>query len=166
MTQAWRWRSPMCPPRKTSAFCWRGKLDDCELVVLSGCDTQRGVEMGDSIMALPWGFMYAGAPTVLASLWKVDDTATTLFMDRFFENLLGQYTEPRGSYPAGRAMPKAAALREAKAWLRSLPPDRARDHLERGGKGTSILKVVERESGLDFSHPYFWASFVLIGDPE
>ena len=49
---------------------WRSKLKDCDLVVLSACDTQRGIAKGDSVMALPWGFFYAGAPTVVASLRK------------------------------------------------------------------------------------------------
>lgn len=93
---------------------WRGKLSDCDLVVLSACDTQRGVKVGDSIMALPWGFFYAGAPSVIASLWKVDDTATTLLMTRLYEDLLGQFEVAR---PVGRTvyrskqlMPKADAL--------------------------------------------------------
>ena len=145
---------------------WRGKLESCELVVLSACNTQRGIRKGDSDLALPWGFMYAGAPTVMASLWKVEDTATTLLVGRFFENMLGQYSESRGTFAAGERMPTAAALREAKVWLRSLPPREAKHVLRRGGYGDAELERIDESHGLDFSHPYFWAGFVLIGAPE
>ena len=59
----------------------------CDLVVLSACDTRRGVKAGGSVMALPWGFFYAGAPTVIASLWKVEDNATRALMVEFYKNL-------------------------------------------------------------------------------
>ncbi len=136
------------------------------MVVLSACDTQRGVKKGGSVMALPWGFMYAGAPSVVASLWKVDDAATSLLMQRFFENLLRQHADSQRPGTKGQPMSKAAALREAKAWLRSLPPDKVMEHLERGGISTTSLKVVTREGAPDFSNPYYWAGFVLIGDPR
>src|SRR5207245_9438164 len=52
--------------------------------------------------------------SVCLSLWKVDDTATALLMQRFYANLLGRRPGLTGP------MPKAEALREAKAWLRGL----------------------------------------------
>jgi CHAT domain-containing protein len=108
---------------------WAHRLDRCELVVLSACDTQRGMETGDSMLALPWGFFYAGARTVVASLWPVDDEATALLMMRFYENLLGTYDDERTAhgrtYEAGSTMSKLAALDEAKAWLRSLTTEEA-----------------------------------------
>lgn len=152
---------------------WRGKLEACELVVLSACDTQRGVLIGDSMMALPWGFFYAGAPTVVASLWKVDDSATALLMIRFYENLLGKFEEsrevPGRVYASGQAMSKAVALREAKLWLRSRTPDQNRRALKRIGTRGFLDGQKAGEDALvelDFSDPYYWAAFVLIGDPS
>jgi hypothetical protein len=52
---------------------WARQLNGCELVVLSACETQRGLRQGDTIMSLPLGFFFAGAQSVVASLWKVDD---------------------------------------------------------------------------------------------
>ncbi len=155
---------------------WRGKLSECELVVLSACDTQRGVKVGDSVMALPWGFFYAGAPTVVASLWKVDDTATALLMTRFYENLLGSYDKPREiggrTFAAGSEIPKAAALREAKQWLRSLTADEAYelarqlpDDATRGSIRQRQTRVSSPETVHPYEHPYYWAAFILIGDP-
>ena len=117
-------------------------------------------------MAVPGGLRYAGAPTVVASLWKVDDTATTLLMTRFYENLLGQFTESRNGYAAGTHMPKAEALRESKSWLRSLPPRMALTLGQRGGLAAESIKMLPGDAIYDFSHPYYWAAFVLIGAPE
>ena len=140
---------------------WRGRLAGCDLVVLSACDTQRGVKHGDSMMALPWGFFYAGAPTVVASLWKVDDTATALLMGRFYENMLGM-----------TPMSKADALDAAKRWLRHLSRDEV-DRLsgaltmaERGQIGRRPLPDAAPRQGRPFAHPFYWAAFVLIGSPE
>ncbi len=152
---------------------WRGKLSGCDLVVLSACDTQRGVQRGDSLMALPWGFFYAGTPTVIASLWKVDDTATALLMVRLYENLLGERD-------SGEPMPKLEALREAQAWLRGLTLDEAEAARRRLELDASALppsgsrgNVGQRRPGAapaapihPYEHPYYWAAFVLLGSPE
>ena len=67
---------------------WRSRLEDCELVVLSACETGSGEQIGDSYLALPIGFFYAGAPAVIASLWKVDDKCTADLMGSFYERAL------------------------------------------------------------------------------
>ena len=153
---------------------WRGKLAGCDLVVLSACDTQLGVKKGDSVMALPWGFFYAGAPTVIASLWKVDDTATMLLMVRLYENLLGQFESPRAGFDAKTPMPKAAALQEAQHWLRGLtyeqvarltPATTGADTLDRSGERRRRDEPTS-DSDRPYEHPYYWAAFILIGDPE
>ena len=43
-------------PETANFLDWPGKLNDCELVVASACDTQRGIKAGDSVIALPRGF--------------------------------------------------------------------------------------------------------------
>lgn len=74
-----------------------------ELVSLSACDTALGKSIsGEGLVGLTRGFMYAGAPRVMASLWKVDDAATADLMKIFYEGMLG----PQKLRPA-------AALREA-----------------------------------------------------
>lgn len=73
-----------------------------DLVVLSACRTGLGKEVrGEGVMGLTRGFMHAGVPRVIASLWSVDDAATSEFMARFYRGLL-----------TGKQSP-AAALREA-----------------------------------------------------
>lgn len=59
-----------------------------ELVVLSACDTGRGKITGDGVIGLSRSFISAGVPSVLVSLWKVDDAATAYLMREFYENWL------------------------------------------------------------------------------
>ena len=61
-----------------------------DLVVLSGCRTGLGKEIrGEGISGLTRAFMYAGAPRVVASLWNVNDAATSELMKRFYQEMLG-----------------------------------------------------------------------------
>jgi len=74
-----------------------------DLVVLSACQTGLGKDIqGEGLVGLTRGFMYAGSPRVLASLWKVDDHATAELMKRFYGAMLGPH-----------ALRPAAALRAA-----------------------------------------------------
>jgi len=73
-----------------------------DLVVLSACKTGLGKEIrGEGLVGLTRGFLYAGAPRVVASLWKVDDRATAELMKLFYQGMLRGGLRP------------AAALREA-----------------------------------------------------
>jgi CHAT domain-containing protein/tetratricopeptide (TPR) repeat protein len=60
-----------------------------DLVVLSGCQTALGREWrGEGLVGLSRGFMYAGAPRVVASLWQVDDESTAELMRLFYRSML------------------------------------------------------------------------------
>ncbi len=73
-----------------------------DLVVLSACETGRSrLARGEGAIGLVRGFFFAGAPRVLATTWRVEDTGTRVFMERFYEHWIGQGLAP------------AAALRRA-----------------------------------------------------
>jgi CHAT domain-containing protein len=73
-----------------------------DLAVLSACRTALGREIrGEGLLGLTRGFMYAGVPRVVASLWNVDDRATAQLMKHFYTAMLK------------KDRPAAAALREA-----------------------------------------------------
>ena len=74
-----------------------------DLVVLSACQTALGKEIrGEGLIGLTRGFMYAGAPRVVASLWQIDDRATAEFMKRFYEGMLGQKLTPAAALRAAQ----------------------------------------------------------------
>jgi CHAT domain-containing protein len=81
-----------------------------DLVVLSACQTGLGKEVdGEGIVGLTRGFMYAGASSVVSSLWKVEDAATAEFMKYFYRAMLKENQTP------------SAALRTAQNELRAIP---------------------------------------------
>lgn len=81
-----------------------------DLVVLSACQTALGKDVrGEGLLSLTRGFMYAGASSVVSSLWKVDDEATSELMKQFYTNLLQ------------KGMPPAAALAGAQNSIRQRP---------------------------------------------
>jgi CHAT domain-containing protein/tetratricopeptide (TPR) repeat protein len=68
---------------------------NADLVVLSACQTALGKEVrGEGLIGLTRGFMYAGSPRVVASLWKVDDVATAELMKVFYQKLLKEGMRP------------------------------------------------------------------------
>jgi CHAT domain-containing protein len=68
---------------------------NADLVVLSGCQTALGQEVqSEGLVGLTRGFMYAGAPQIMASLWGVRDRATSEFMSHFYQTFLGRNLAP------------------------------------------------------------------------
>ena len=113
-------------------------LSHVELVVLSACDTARGVDVvGEGSFGLRRTFLMAGARAVIAGLWRVDDQATKDLMVKFYELLWSEH------------LPKAEALRRAQVYV----IERSRTDAGQGNS-TSIAK---RE-------PYYWAAFAASGD--
>jgi CHAT domain-containing protein/tetratricopeptide (TPR) repeat protein len=99
-------------------------LTRTNLVVLSACETQLGAQSkGDDIVGLNRAFIYAGASNVVASLWTVDDKATSFLMKAFYS------------------------------------------HLKQGRSEAAALQAAQTATRKEYPHPYYWAAFVLTGDP-
>ncbi len=100
-------------------------LKKSNLVTLSACETALSKVQGeDDLSGLSRAFFYAGTPSILATLWEVDDNSTYILMEHFYKNWL-------------KGMSKPEALTRAQTALKQIP---------------------------QYTHPYYWAPFVLIGD--
>jgi CHAT domain-containing protein len=83
-----------------------------EVVVLSACQTGMGKNIrGEGLLSLTRGFMYAGAPRVIVSLWGVSDLGTTELMVRFYQGMLKE-----GMRPAAALRAAQASLMNDKRW--------------------------------------------------
>jgi len=111
-----------------------------DLVVLSACRTALGKVSGDGMAGLTRAFFYAGAPSVMATLWDVADEPTSLLISNFYSSL-------QVGHDKSRAL-QAAQLR----LLRALRAGRV--HVD-----TPLGPVTLPED------PVFWAGFVLQGEP-
>jgi CHAT domain-containing protein len=86
-------------------------LPQADLVVLSACETHLGeLGAGDELVGLERAFVRAGSPSLLSTLWPVDDAATAALMERFYTHLRA-------------GVPKAEALRLAQIETRAEHPE-------------------------------------------
>ncbi len=144
------------------------------LVVLSACETNVGDfrDVMDEVQGMHTAFLIARAPTVIGTLWSVNDFSTALLMKRFHQNL---YID---------AMGKAEAIRAAQIWLRNLTlqdvegllADKRKELVRLndpkgvaaidGMKGSSHLTdLAAANNGRPFAHPHWWAAFQCVGAP-
>jgi CHAT domain-containing protein len=145
---------------------------DADLVTLSACESGKGrLTAGEGYVGFSQALFLAGARSMVLSQWKVGDVTTTLLMRRFYENLAGARAD------LSSPLPKAVALEEAKRWLRKLPREEekrlVRELLPPGNerrenhgiRGDEAEVQILPDSEYPYEHPYFWAGFILVGDP-
>lgn len=116
-----------------------------DLAVLSACQTALGDVTGEGVFGLQRGFKKAGAQSLLMSLWKVDDKATRLLMNRFYENL-------------ANGMSKSQALADAQNYLRNYTPE-----TEIFEDDVDFPELEEEPANpKPYDDPQFYAAFVLL----
>lgn len=130
------------------------------LSVLSACDTARGdIKIGEGVFGLRRAFAVAGTKTLVMSLWKVPDKATSLLMERFFDNL--QY-----------GISYIEALQDAQNYTRKITVN----ELRQSALGIEVLKELLKvneflpENRLDcqeedtpLEHPFYWGAWICQG---
>ncbi|NCR67073.1 MAG: tetratricopeptide repeat protein [Microcystis aeruginosa LL11-07] len=141
------------------------------LVVLSACET--GLidlnSISDEYIGLPSGFLFAGSPSVVSSLWTVNDLSTSFLMIKFYEILFDENQQV--SVPV--------ALKQAQYWLQDLTIDKLDEFLQqyqpqidkhlvqlRPGQRKIYQKSLERireRQPYPFANPYYWAGFTATG---
>lgn len=107
---------------------------------MSVCRSGRGKVTGDGVVGLTRSFVYAGAPSVVATLWDVADEPTRRLVPEFYRGCL-RHARP------GRAL-RTAQLR----LLSDLRAGRVRLSTPAG-----VITLPER--------PALWAAFIVLGEP-
>jgi CHAT domain-containing protein len=126
-------------------------LRGTQVVMLSACETGLGSQArGQGVLGLQRAFHAAGAETVIGTLWRVDDAATTLLVEQFYANLWE------------KGLSRSEALRAAQLFVLHNPKlveDRR----------AALFPQSERlpkDAKNRVSHPALWAAFVLSGRGE
>ncbi len=142
-------------------------LNQCRLVTLSACETGlTESKTSDEYIGLPFGFLLAGSPSIVSTLWEVDQFASTLLLMRFYENL--------------ETLSTFTALNEAQQWLRNLTSEGLEALLkclkpqidqtfkllpkkERTRFVNAPLEGALNRKPFPFAEPHYWAGFTAIG---
>lgn len=127
-------------------------LHGTEMVVLSACDSGIGeATAGEGVTGLRRALALAGARSLVVSLWKVDDLAAALLMERFYRHLVVH------------RLSRGDALAQAKAELRRMTVGELRS----SGIGLDAREFVGwRDHQRPFEQPFHWGAFVLSGCPD
>ncbi|NEQ42059.1 MAG: CHAT domain-containing protein [Leptolyngbya sp. SIOISBB] len=128
-------------------------MPNVNLMVLSACQTAIGGQLGTGEEILGFGYQLqrAGVESTIASLWSVDDGGTQALMNAFYQAL-----------QTGQS--KKAAVRQAQLAL--IQDDQEIAAQTQRGIGVVAVEGSDRGAQLprSLSHPYYWASFILIGN--
>jgi CHAT domain-containing protein len=154
-------------------------LNKCRLITLSACET--GLidlnSISDEYIGLPSGFLFAGSPSVVSSLWTVNDLSTSFLMIKLYEILFDENQQV--SVPV--------ALKQAQYWLQNLT---VQEYLNQLNSCQEIVKLMQQKltteefkglmdmiedqqyrvkvKGFEpnyklFENPFYWAAFTAAG---
>ena len=125
----------------TSAEIASLDLSGTDVVVLSACNSALGEITSEGVWGLQRAFKQAGVQTVVMSLWQVDDEATAVFMQYFYEALMN----------SRRVWAKAVAM----------DPEIA-EHIFDYSQGALSTARHRMRQHPKFSSPYYWAAFIAV----
>ncbi len=139
-------------------------LSTARLTVLSACQTGVAdiIKAPEEVIGFPAGFLQAGVPAVISTLWSVTDISTALLLTRFYRCHLKEGHD------------SATALHLAQDWLRSATAQALgladlyqRVYQESGQKDAEAFRAARyyraNPNSKPFTHPYYWAGFVFSG---
>lgn len=125
-------------------------LTNVDLVVLSACETAISGSLGNGIEILGLGYQLQdrGAGAAIASLWKVSDDGTQALMQAFYEQL------KQGNVSTSEAL-RRAQMAMINSDKKGTGSDRA---------NVRVVGNVPNATSGEFSHPFYWSAFILIGN--
>ncbi len=131
-------------------------LEQCRLVTLSACETGLidSRNTSDEYIGLPSGFLYAGASSVVSSLWTVNDLSTAFLMIRFYQNLR-------------KGLTVALALNQAQFWLRNITGAELWQWIQEKSLPLNLTQKMSFRrmpaNSKPFQNPFHWAAFCTVG---
>ncbi|NEP80795.1 MAG: CHAT domain-containing protein [Okeania sp. SIO3B3] len=157
-------------------------LSKCRIVSFSACESGMTLSGNkedtdfpsglDEYIGLPSGFLYAGSPSVVSTLWKVDPLATALLVIKFYKNLKRLTTLGDGDV--------SIALAKAQYWLRTFSSKKLA-RIQKSQKFERLMAQIFENNDDDywifddllyaainrqpypFANPYYWAASVATG---
>ncbi|MCA2941113.1 MAG: CHAT domain-containing protein [Microcystis sp. M113S1] len=152
------------------------RLNQCRLVTLAACETGViDLNISDEYIGLPSGFLFAGSPSVVSSLWTVNDLSTSFLMIKLYEIL----------FDANMNISVPVALKQAQNWLQNLT---VQEYLNQLNSCQEIVKLMQQKltteefkrlidmiedeqiriKGFElnyklFNNPFYWAAFTAAG---
>jgi tetratricopeptide (TPR) repeat protein len=123
-------------------------LSNVDFVVLSACETAKGNISDEGAAGLVRGLKNAGAKTILATLWKVDDTSTMLFMKEMYRQL---------NLGANKYDAYISAQNYVRNYVQKIPHRKFSPKTLARGRD---VYYTERA----YNDPYYWAPFILIDE--
>jgi len=154
------------------------RLPKTDFATLSACETGiNKIEPGGEYIGLSAGFLYAGANSVISSLWAVDDLSTSLLMEKFYDNMLNKKMGKAKALKQAQQYVRDISNKEFKLLIKKLVEDierqrssqrdsDGRDYLEKRGDRLFDEQIKYEEKPDDdkpFEHPYYWGAFVCNG---
>lgn len=133
-------------------------LSGCELAVLSACESGmiEPTDPAEEYIGLPAALIVAGAASVIASLWIVDDVSTALLVTRTLKDANArERLEPLARLHEAQLWLRTATVKEVAAAIESIASSREIAH-------RTIAALAER-GPIPFAHPFWWAAFTCIG---
>ena len=139
-------------------------LSSQRLAVLSACQT--GItefgQVPDEVIGLPAGFIQAGVPGVVATLWPVNDQSTAVLVAEFYRLLLAGQRDPATALEQARRSVRDATARTLTEWFQRRYDDSGGTDLAAYEAAAQFRSSPDPEDR-PYANPMYWAGFVYTG---
>ena len=149
------WRGKSVPPGAEDGILTADEisgidLSETGLITLSACQTALGDIASDGVYGIQRSFKIAGVDTIIMSLWQVDDEATYMMMEKFYQELTN-------------GKDKREAFRIAQLFVKDWAEKRVKELKDSySDKIPEIQEKMKAKYGGLLYPEYYWAAFVML----